>query len=89
MPDPWIAPAEPGMWLPMRETVRSIAAAYDRGDRVCLKACPDPGTVVEVRCEQGVIQHRVCWDRTPDDDTWYDEADVELLAPRKGHTSAV
>lgn len=63
----------------MRETVHTIAAAYGRGERIRLNACPDPGTIVEARCEHGVIQYRARWDRTPDDDQWYDEDEVRAL----------
>jgi len=61
----------------MRETVRTVAAKYAPRDRIRLRDCPDPGTVVEVRCEAGQIQYRADWDRTPSDDRWYDE--VRLL----------
>lgn len=64
---------------PMRESVRTIAAAYAPGDRIRLRDCPDPSTVVEVRCEAGRIQYRADWDRTPSDDRWYGEDEVRLL----------
>jgi hypothetical protein len=64
---------------PMRETARSIAAEYTHGDRIRLRACPDPGTISEVRCHDGQIQYRADWDLTPWDLTWYDEDAVQLL----------
>jgi hypothetical protein len=63
----------------MRETARSIAAAYAKDDRICLDEYPDPGTIVEVRCATGRIQYRAAWDSFPDDDTWYNEGRVRPL----------
>lgn len=63
----------------MRETVRSIAAEYKRGDRIRLTNCPDPGTITETRCHHGLIQYRADWDLTPWDLAWYGETEIQLL----------
>lgn len=69
---------------PMHETVRTVAAEYAKGDRICLADCPSPGTVTEVRCENGWIQYRAAWDDFPDDDTWYNEGRVRLFGGDRG-----
>lgn len=69
---------------PIRESVRTIAAAYAKGDQICLDECPGPGTIVEVRCEAGRIQYRAAWDDWPDDDRWYDEDRVRPLGGDRG-----
>lgn len=58
---------------PMRELVRTVAAKYAKGDRICLDLCPDPGTVADVRLVGTVYQYRARWDSWPNDDQWYDE----------------
>ena len=53
---------------------------YKVGDRVQLKMCPDPGTVVEVKRLPAWDEYRITWDDWPDDHGWYPE---NQLLPEK------
>lgn len=68
----------------IRERMRTVAAEYRRGDRVCLRNCPDPGEIAEVACLIGRIRYRIDWDGHPGDHAWYDEAEIMLLPGGRG-----
>jgi hypothetical protein len=55
----------------MRERVRTVAAEFDIGDCVCLRECPDLGSIEECVFEFGRFTYRVDWDDHPRDYRWY------------------
>jgi hypothetical protein len=62
------------------ERMRTIAAEYRCGERVCLRTCVhNPGTIAEVACVNGRIRYRIAWDDDPGDDRWYDEHELRRL----------